>query len=132
MFQLCGHFSIPAASHIRWLRQRMNFQRLILAMRESASPSWLSAGNRAMLRALILLAAFASLPLPAFAASPSDAQVRQQMIAESIAAYSGHCPCPYNLASNGSRCGKRSAWSKAGGYAPLCYPVDIADEAVKA
>src|SRR6185369_320538 len=100
--------------------------------RESASPSWLSAGNRAMLNALILLAAFASLPLPAFAASLSDAQVRQQMIAESIAAYPGRCPCPYNLASNGSHCGKRSAWSKAGGCAPLCYPADISNEVVKA
>jgi hypothetical protein len=74
----------------------------------------------------------ASLPALALAETLSDAQVRQQMIAESIAAYSGHCPCPYNLASNGSHCGKRSAWSKAGGYAPLCYPADISNEAVKA
>jgi len=28
-------------------------------------------------------------------------------------------------------CGKRSAWSKAGGYAPLCYESDIIDEMVK-
>jgi len=74
----------------------------------------------------------ASLPALALAETLSDAQVRQQMIAESIAAYSGHRPCPYNLASNGSHCGKRSAWSKAGGYAPLCYPADISNEAVKA
>jgi hypothetical protein len=33
-------------------------------------------------------------------ASLSDAQIRQQMIAESIAAYPGRCPCPYNTASN--------------------------------
>jgi hypothetical protein len=68
----------------------------------------------------------------ALAASLTDAQVRQQMIAESIAAYPGHCPCPYNLASNGSHCGKRSAWSKPGGYAPLCYAQDISDEMVRA
>ena len=54
------------------------------------------------------------------------------MIAESIAAYPDRCPCPYNLTSNGSHCGKRIAWSKTGGYAPLCYANDISGEAVKA
>jgi len=63
--------------------------------------------------------------------SLSDAQIRAMMIQESIAAYPGRCPCPYNLASNGSQCGGRSAWSKAGGYAPLCYASDISDEMVK-
>ena len=46
-------------------------------------------------------------------------------IAESIANYPGSCPCPYSRASNGSKCGKRSAWSKPGGYEPLCYESDI-------
>jgi hypothetical protein len=52
--------------------------------------------------------------------------------AESIGAYPGRCPCPYNLASNGSHCGKRSAWSKAGGYAPLCHAQDISDKMMNA
>ena len=52
------------------------------------------------------------------------------MIKDSIASYPGRCPCPYNVASNGSQCGKRSAWSKAGGYAPPCYPTDIGSEMV--
>jgi len=39
----------------------------------------------------------------------SNAQIKQLLIDESIAAYSGNCPCPYNTASNGSRCGRRSA-----------------------
>jgi hypothetical protein len=64
------------------------------------------------------------------AGSLSDAQVRAIMIQQSIAAYPGHCPCPYNLASNGSQCDGRSAWSKAGGYEPLCYASDISDEMV--
>ena len=64
------------------------------------------------------------------AGSLSDAQVRAIMIQQSIAAYPGHCPCPYNLASNDSQCGGRSAWSKAGGYAPLCYASDVSDEMV--
>jgi hypothetical protein len=63
---------------------------------------------------------------------PSDAQVRQILIDESIAAYSGSCPCPYSTARNGSRCGKRSAYSREGGEAPLCYAKDVTDEMVRA
>jgi hypothetical protein len=62
----------------------------------------------------------------------SDAQVRQILIDESIAAYSGNCPCPYNRASNGSRCGKRSAYNRAGGEAPLCFAQDVSAEMVQA
>ena len=58
----------------------------------------------------------------------SDSQVKAMMIQDSIASYSGRCPCPYNLASNGSQCGRRSAYSKPGGYAPLCYDTDITAE----
>lgn len=63
---------------------------------------------------------------------PSDAQIRQILIDESIAAYSGNCPCPYNTARNGSRCGRRSAYSREGGAAPLCYPKDVTAEMVQA
>jgi len=55
----------------------------------------------------------------------SDAEVKRRMIEDSIADYPGPCPCPYNTARNGSSCGKRSAWSRPGGYSPLCYPSDI-------
>ncbi|RYY07054.1 MAG: hypothetical protein EON55_22130 [Alphaproteobacteria bacterium] len=55
----------------------------------------------------------------------SDAQVRQRIIKASISNYPGNCPCPYNTASNGSRCGRRSAWDRAGGYAPMCYASDV-------
>lgn len=61
----------------------------------------------------------------------SDAQIRQILIGESISAYSGNCPCPYSTARNGSRCGKRSAYSREGGAAPLCYAKDVTDEMVK-
>ena len=40
----------------------------------------------------------------------SDYQVKKLIINDSISSYSGKCPCPYNLASNGSRCGGRSAY----------------------
>jgi hypothetical protein len=62
---------------------------------------------------------------------PSDAQIKQLLIDESIAAYSGNCPCPYNTARNGSRCGRRSAYSREGGEAPLCYPKDVSAEMVQ-
>lgn len=57
--------------------------------------------------------------------SLSDDQIKKQMIQQSIASYSGSCPCPYNVTRNGSSCGGRSAYSKPGGYDPLCYPKDI-------
>jgi hypothetical protein len=57
-----------------------------------------------------------------------DSQIRQQIIQESVGAYltTGHpCACPYNSARNGSSCGQRSAYSRPGGAAPLCYPSDV-------
>ena len=82
---------------------------------------------RALIAAVFILVANTS-----FAASElTDAQVRQRMIQESIASYSGSCPCPYNSARNGSQCGSRSAYSKPGGASPLCYPKDISDAMVQ-
>lgn len=60
----------------------------------------------------------------------SDDQIRQLIIEESIAAYPGVCACPFNAARNGSNCGRRSAWSKPGGYAPICYKKEIPKEMV--
>jgi hypothetical protein len=38
----------------------------------------------------------------------------------------GHpCACPDDRARNGSACGGRSAYSRPGGAAPLCYPGDV-------
>jgi hypothetical protein len=63
---------------------------------------------------------------------PTDAQIKQLLIEESIAAYSGNCPCPYSTMANGRQCGKRSAYSRPGGEAPLCYAADVTAEMVKA
>ncbi len=62
----------------------------------------------------------------------TDAQVKQRVIDASIDSYPGNCPCPYNSARNGSRCGRRSAYHRAGGYAPLCYATDVSTADVKA
>lgn len=61
----------------------------------------------------------------------TDAQIKKQMIAESIAGYPGNCACPYNTDRRGHACGRRSAWSKPGGYSPFCYPADIPDDMVQ-
>ncbi len=60
----------------------------------------------------------------------SDAQVRQAIIQESIAAYkrTGHpCACPFDLMRNGRQCGNVSAYSRPGGASPLCFPQDVSD-----
>lgn len=55
----------------------------------------------------------------------SDAAVAQLLIEESVRRYPGRCACPYHSASNGTRCGGRSAYSRAGGASVLCYPHDV-------
>jgi hypothetical protein len=63
--------------------------------------------------------------------SLSDAEIVQQIIRDSIASYPGNCPCPYNSTRNGSSCGRRSAYSKPGGYSPICYPNDVSSEMIE-
>jgi hypothetical protein len=63
--------------------------------------------------------------------SLSDSEIKQQIIRNSIASYPGNCPCPYSITSNGSSCGRRSAYSKPGGYDPICYPNDVTPEMVR-
>jgi len=60
----------------------------------------------------------------------SDDQIRQLIIEDSIASYPGVCACPFNAARNGSSCGRRSAWSKQGGYSPVCYKKEVSKEMV--
>jgi len=83
-------------------------------------------------RAAIILFLFAFWPsMPAVAGSSlADAQVKELIIQQSIDSYPGTCPCPYSRARNGSRCGGRSAYSRPGGYAPICYTSDITKEMI--
>jgi hypothetical protein len=62
----------------------------------------------------------------------TDAEVRQRLVADSIADYYGACPCPFSVDSAGHECGARSAYSRDGGASPLCYPEDVSDEMVQA
>jgi hypothetical protein len=62
---------------------------------------------------------------------PTDSEIRQMIIQQSIRDYSGKCPCPYSRAPNGSRCGGRSVYSRPGGATPMCYESDISEKKVK-
>jgi hypothetical protein len=62
----------------------------------------------------------------------SDSAIRELLIEQSIATYSGSCPCPYNINRGGRRCGATSAYSKPGGYSPLCFPDDVTKEMIEA
>ncbi len=76
------------------------------------------------LLALVLLAPVAALAKDEQPPRPlSDGEVKRAIISESLSKYPGNCPCPYNLARNGSRCGKRSAYSQR----PFCKKADGAD-----
>lgn len=68
---------------------------------------------------------------PAAAKSFDRDAVIAAIIQESIADYSGSCPCPYNTDRAGHSCGRRSAYSKPGGYAPICYPQDVTDQMIQ-
>lgn len=63
--------------------------------------------------------------------SISNAEIVQRIIEESIASYPGNCPCPYNVDRAGRRCGGRSAYSRRGGYAPLCFEGDVNPEQIR-
>jgi len=66
------------------------------------------------------------------ARSITDAAVIQRIIAQSLAGYSGSCACPYSRDRRGRSCGSRSAYSKPGGYAPICYPEDVTQAMIEA
>lgn len=62
---------------------------------------------------------------------PSDSEIKEAIIEDSISRTSGNCPCPYHAASNGSRCGRRSAYSRYGGEYVTCYAHQISNEEVQ-
>ena len=81
---------------------------------------------------LALLTA-ASVSSSAQAAKPStDAQIKEAIVKDSMASYSGSCPCPFNIDRAGRRCGKRSAYDKPGGKSPICYVSDVTAKMVEA
>jgi SH3-like domain-containing protein len=61
-----------------------------------------------------------------------DSVLIQRIIAESLDSYPSSCACPYSRDRAGRRCGKRSAYSKPGGYSPVCFPGDVSKAMIEA
>lgn len=62
------------------------------------------------------------------------AAVAALIVAESRRAYHAGgrpCACPDDRMRNGRACGGRSAYSRPGGAAPLCYPSDVTAAMIK-
>lgn len=81
--------------------------------------------------ALLCCALMASSVLGEDRSQPAQQRIEREIVAQSIASYPGRCPCPYNVTRNGSSCGARNAWSRKGGYAPICYEDEVTSEMVK-
>jgi len=84
------------------------------------------------LRTLVSIVAITSGLAVGFAwAQPkkTDAQIRQEMIAASIARYvsTAHrtCACPYSVDRAGRPCASRSAYVRRSSVSPLCYVSDV-------
>lgn len=71
---------------------------------------------------------------PPSGAMLTTAAIVALLIKESLAEYHSHapCACPYDRDRRGHQCRARSAWSRPGGYAPLCYPKDVTPDAIAA
>jgi hypothetical protein len=83
---------------------------------------------------LALITAAATMPATGQPAL-SDQEIAAIIVKESRDAYyrTGHpCACPEDLARNGSRCGRRSAYTRPGGAEPYCYMTDVPKEKVEA
>lgn len=71
-------------------------------------------------------------PLPKVATPKlSSVAIAKILVRESRARYPGNCACPYDRDRAGRRCGGRSAYSRPGGYAPLCFERDISPADIK-
>ncbi|MEP0232251.1 MULTISPECIES: SH3 domain-containing protein [Alphaproteobacteria] len=62
----------------------------------------------------------------------SDEAIAKKIIARSLSHYPSSCPCPYNRDRGGRKCSKRSAYSRPGGYSPICYESDVTDKMIAA
>jgi len=58
----------------------------------------------------------------------TEAAVVLAIIVASVTAYKAMgkpCACPSDTMKNGRSCGGNSAWSRGGGFKPLCFSTDI-------
>lgn len=76
----------------------------------------------ALIIAIIWSSAIANKPM-------SDGEVRDRIIAGSISAFDGNCPCPYTEVRKNEPCGSNSGYSRSEGV--KCYRSDISDQEVR-
>ena len=82
------------------------------------------------IRLAVLLLALGIAAAQTTKAAKTDAEIRQEIIKQSIASYKGSCPCPYCVDRAGRMCGRRSAYSRPGGASPICYEKDVTQKKV--
>ena len=84
--------------------------------------------------------------IPTEVDEPTDAEIRDLLVKESINRYTGPCACPYHQKFNEKlfrfpnnfrdhpmvRCGTDSAYVRPGGPAVMCYGSDVPAELVEA
>ena len=87
--------------------------------------------NTWLIRFAVLVLALGIASAQTNKAPRTDAEIRQEVIKQSIASYRGSCPCPYSVDRAGRMCGRRSAYSKPGGASPLCYERDVKQKMVE-
>ena len=107
-----------------------SFSSMIATPSSLAFCCFVPASSPAIRKSVFLLTEPTTLPPWLAATAPTDDQIRQQIVHQSVAEYhgTGHpCACPYDLERNGRMCGRVSAYSRPGGAAPLCYPQDVSD-----
>jgi hypothetical protein len=63
---------------------------------------------------------FVALP----AAAQRDEDIRRLIVEDSLARFSGYCPCPYSY-DRGEQCGGKSAYSRRTDPYLYCYPADV-------
>jgi hypothetical protein len=62
---------------------------------------------------------------------PSNSEITQEIVKESIANYKGACPCPYSTHPDGRQCGYRSAYSSKSASAPICYSIAVTPKMIE-
>jgi hypothetical protein len=69
-----------------------------------------------------LAAAILLVALPA--AAQRDEDIRRLIVEDSLARFSGYCPCPYSY-DRGEQCGGKSVYSRRTDPYLYCYPADV-------
>lgn len=119
---IMGHLN--RGDRVRYLRSSGDWSEVV----SSLGRGWMSSQYLSVERPSVEPA-----PVPEQArrvAAPTNREIREAraaIIRQSIAGYPGSCPCPYNTDRAGRRCGGRSAWSRPGGYSPICYDSDVTE-----